>query len=142
MYTSLLTTICIASLILFSPLAVSLVTHRLDNITKSEQDSAIYRHVVLENGLGALLVSDPSAQKAAAAMDVQVGYFADPDNIPGLAHLLEHMLFMGTAKYPDEAEYLAFLTAHGGSANAFTATDHTNFHFEVSVDFLSDILDR
>ncbi len=38
----------------------------------------------------------------------------------GLSHYLEHMLFMGSEKYPDENEYDAFLTAHGGSSNAMT----------------------
>lgn len=33
------------------------------------------------------------------------GFFADPDEIPGLAHFLEHLLFMGTEKYPKENEY-------------------------------------
>ena len=31
---------------------------------------------------------------------VAVGQFSDPDSLPGLAHFLEHMLFMGTEKYP------------------------------------------
>lgn len=38
----------------------------------------------------------------------------------GLSHYLEHMLFMGSKAYPDENDYDAFLTAHGGSSNAFT----------------------
>ena len=38
----------------------------------------------------------------------------------GLSHYLEHMLFMGSAKYPNENEYDDYLTKHGGSSNAFT----------------------
>lgn len=38
----------------------------------------------------------------------------------GLSHYLEHMLFMGSERYPDENDYDAFLTAHGGASNAFT----------------------
>ena len=38
-------------------------------------------------------------------MDVNVGSMADPDDIPGLAHFLEHLLFLGTAKYPMEDDY-------------------------------------
>lgn len=38
----------------------------------------------------------------------------------GLSHYLEHMLFMGSEKYPDENEYDSYLTKHGGSSNAFT----------------------
>ena len=43
----------------------------------------------------------------------------------GIAHFLEHMLFMGTEKYPDENEYSKFLAAHGGSSNAYTAAEDT-----------------
>ena len=42
-----------------------------------------------------LLVSDPSTDKAAAAMDVHIGHMSDPPNLPGLAHFCEHMLFLG-----------------------------------------------
>lgn len=38
----------------------------------------------------------------------------------GLSHYLEHMLFMGSERYPDENDYDAFLTAHGGASNACT----------------------
>lgn len=48
-----------------------------------------------------LLVSDPTTERSAASMSVGVGHMSDPDNVPGLAHFLEHMLFLGTEKYPD-----------------------------------------
>ena len=55
--------------------------------------------VVLVEGetclLQVLLVSDPSTDKAAAAMDVHIGHMSDPPNLPGLAHFCEHMLFLG-----------------------------------------------
>ena len=38
----------------------------------------------------------------------------------GLSHYLEHMLFMGSTKYPDENEYEVYLTKHGGFSNAYT----------------------
>jgi predicted Zn-dependent peptidase len=53
-------------------------------------------------------------------MTVGVGSLSDPDSLPGLSHYLEHMLFMGSAAFPDENDYDAFLTRHGGSSNAFT----------------------
>ena len=39
-------------------------------------------------------------------MDVNVGQFSDPVDVPGLAHFCEHMLFLGTEKYPNENEYV------------------------------------
>lgn len=41
---------------------------------------------------------DEETDKASAAMDVNVGNFSDPEELPGLAHCVEHMLFMGTKK--------------------------------------------
>jgi len=65
----------------------------------------------MDNGLQAILVSDPSTEKGAASMNVHVGSFSDPPSVPGLAHFLEHMMFLGTQKYPDEARYLPPLPA-------------------------------
>ena len=56
-------------------------------------DDQRYRLLTLGNGLQALLVSDPSADKAAAACDVRVGSMADYEEVPGVAHFTEHMLF-------------------------------------------------
>lgn len=64
-----------------------------------------YRGLVLKNRLQVLLVSDSTADMAAAAMDVAVGHLHDPWDMPGTAHFCEHMLFLGTEKYPSENEY-------------------------------------
>ena len=113
-----------------------------DAIRKPELDERSYRSLVLSNKLEVLLISDAAADKAAAAMDVGVGHASDPDELPGLAHFLEHMLFLGTEKYPDEGSYQAFLTEHGGSSNAFTAFENTNFYFDVMQPHLHEALDR
>ncbi|XP_063697164.1 insulin-degrading enzyme [Culicoides brevitarsis] len=115
---------------------------RFANILKSEQDSREYRGLVLDNGLKCVLISDPTTDKSAAAMSVEVGYLSDPENIPGLAHFCEHMLFLGTKKYPDENEYTSFLAANGGTSNAATYADMTKYYFEVVPDKLDDALDR
>ena len=111
-------------------------------IERSPADSRDYRAVMLDNGLEALVVSEPGADKAAAALDVNVGSGDDPDDRPGLAHLLEHMLFLGTGKYPDAAEYGRFLAEHGGSGNAATSFAHTSFFFDVDASHLEGALDR
>ncbi|XP_071799391.1 nardilysin-like [Asterias amurensis] len=68
---------------------------------------------------------------AAAALCVGIGSFSEPDDIPGLAHFLEHMVFMGSEKYPDENSFDAFIRKHGGSDNACTDCERTTFIFEV-----------
>lgn len=117
------------------------VMKRYDNIIKSQEDKREYRGLVLENRLKVLLVSDPTTDKSAAGMDVNVGYLSDPDELPGLAHFCEHMLFLGTKKYPEENEYSKFLSEHGGFSNASTSTDHTMYYFDVLPEYLEKSLD-
>ncbi|CAI2355411.1 unnamed protein product [Caenorhabditis sp. 36 PRJEB53466] len=120
----------------------NIVLKRYDSIVKGAQDTREYRGLELTNGLRILLVSDPTTDKSAASIDVKVGHLMDPWELPGLAHFCEHMLFLGTAKYPSENEYSKFLSAHAGSSNAFTSTDHTNYHFDVKPEELPGALDR
>lgn len=115
---------------------------RVENIIKSQQDCREYRGLQLENGLKVLLISDPATDISAAAMCVRVGYMSDPDYIPGLAHFCEHMLFLGTEKYPDENDYSTYLSKNGGSSNAATYSDNTRYHFDVAPDKLDGALDR
>lgn len=102
-------------------------------VFSSPLDPRSFRAITLQNNLDVLIVTDSTSDKAAASMDVSVGSFSDPDNLPGLAHFLEHMLFLGTAKYPDEASYNNFLAENGGYSNAFTASENTNYHFQMVV---------
>uniref|UniRef100_A0A6N2MFF6 Peptidase M16 N-terminal domain-containing protein n=1 Tax=Salix viminalis TaxID=40686 RepID=A0A6N2MFF6_SALVM len=81
-------------------------------------------------------------KKAAAAMCVAMGSFSDPAEAQGLAHFLEHMLFMGSEEFPDENEYDSYLSKHGGSSNAYTEAEHTCYHFEVKREFLKGALRR
>lgn len=46
---------------------------------------------------------------AAASLSVKVGSFSDPADIPGLAHFLEHMVFMGSKNFPQENAFDEFL---------------------------------
>ena len=101
-----------------------------------------YRTLLLDNELKILLISDPTIHRAAAAASVGVGYLNDPQTRPGLAHFLEHMLFLGTQKYPDVDNFDRFLTLHDGESNAYTLDDQTNYHFQVSSDHLEGALDR
>ena len=81
-------------------------------------------------------------KRAAAALSVGVGHFCDPKELPGLSHYLEHMLFMGSDKYPDENDYDAYLTQHNGSSNAFTEEESTTYHFECAPHAFEAALDR
>lgn len=111
-------------------------------IVTSPNDKKVYRSLCLKNGLGVLLVSDSAATTSAVSMDVNVGQFQDPTECQGLAHYLEHMLFLGNKKYPVAGAFSEFLSSHDGSRNAYTSFENTNFHFSVHKDYLSEALDR
>uniref|UniRef100_A0A3P9NF68 Nardilysin b (N-arginine dibasic convertase) n=1 Tax=Poecilia reticulata TaxID=8081 RepID=A0A3P9NF68_POERE len=85
---------------------------------------------------------EPELMEAAAALCVGVGSFCDPDDLPGLAHFLEHMVFMGSEKFPAENDFDAFLKRHGGSDNASTDCERTVFQFDIQRKFFREALDR
>ncbi|XAR69465.1 Insulysin [Bertholletia excelsa] len=111
-------------------------------IVKPRTDNRLYKRIVLKNSLEVLLISDPETDKCAASMDVGVGSFSDPAGLEGLAHFLEHMLFYASEKYPVEDSYMKYVEEHGGSTNAFTANENTNYHFDVNADCFEEALDR
>lgn len=100
------------------------------------------RKIRLENGLEALLISDPETHESGAALAVAVGSWDDPQDRPGMAHFVEHMLFLGTKKYPEEEGYTRYLDEHGGNRNAFTMTDRTVYIFSVNNNGFTEALDR
>jgi secreted Zn-dependent insulinase-like peptidase len=112
------------------------------SLIKSENDQRSYRRLTLENQLDVLLISDPDADKAAVALDLFMGSYQNPEHTEGLAHFLEHMLFLGTQRYPLAGEYQTFISEHGGSHNASTSLEHTNYFFSIDADYLEDALDR
>ncbi|CAL1679205.1 unnamed protein product [Lasius platythorax] len=83
-----------------------------------------------------------NTKMAACGLCVGVGSFSDPPEIPGMAHFLEHMVFMGSEKYPQENDFDAFLSKRGGSTNAETDCEHTTFYFDVHEKHLVPTLDR
>ena len=74
-------------------------TERLtDHLEAPELDDRSYRVIRLPNKLEALLVHDADTDKASASVNVNVGSFSDAEDMPGMAHAVEHLLFMGTKK--------------------------------------------
>jgi hypothetical protein len=104
------------------------------DVMKPPPDDRQYKVAILDNGLRVVLCSDPSSNEAGAAMDVHVGACSDPREIPGLAHFNEHMLFLGTKSYPKEDSFEEFLSANGGSSNAYTASENTVYHFTLQAE--------
>ncbi|MEJ2045005.1 MAG: insulinase family protein [Reinekea sp.] len=112
------------------------------NIEVSANEDRIFKSIELKNGIKALLVSDADSDKAAAAINVFTGSWSDPDDIPGMAHYLEHMLFLGTEKFPDVDDYHTFIEQNGGRNNAYTSTENTLYYFDINATALEPALDR
>ncbi|QLQ82480.1 hypothetical protein HG537_0H02420 [Torulaspora globosa] len=86
----------------------------------------------LPNGIIALLISDPTESAIGCSLTVATGSYQDPEEIPGLAHLCEHMLLAGgSKKYPSLGLYHDMIAKNNGSHNAFTTGDQTTFYFEL-----------
>ncbi|MCV9879196.1 pitrilysin [Brenneria izbisi] len=111
-------------------------------IRKSEKDPRQYQAIKLDNGMTVLLVSDPQATKSLASLALPVGSLDDPNSQLGLAHYLEHMVLMGSKRYPKPEALSEFLKKHGGSYNASTASYRTAFYLEVENDALQPAVDR
>lgn len=113
----------------------------LEAIIKSENDSLIYNAFELNNKLKLIFIEDSKVTKSVCAIQVGVGAMNDPIEYQGLAHFLEHMLFIGSEKYPEPSHYSNFVTQKGGELNAWTNFVSTNFHHSIDSQFLVESLD-
>lgn len=103
-------------------------------------DKRDYEQFTLPNGMRCLVISDPTADKAAAAVGVGAGQLHD--TLPGIAHLTEHLLFLGTTRYPVENEYDRYLAEAGGHSNAYTDQELTCYYMDCQPSALEGALDR
>lgn len=115
----------------------------------SERDPRSYRVIERPDGMRLLFVSEPDARECAIAVTLRYGHFNDPKAIPGLAHLLEHLLFNGSQSYPEDNGIIQFADNHTGTVNAWTATEVSAYYlsvpphaFEESVARLQDMLQQ
>ncbi|WP_323744715.1 insulinase family protein [Pseudoalteromonas sp. PPB1] len=108
----------------------------------SNNDKRNYRHLTLDNGLKVLLVEDTSSNKAAASLAINVGHFDDPQSRQGMAHFVEHMLFLGTQSFPVRGEFSQFVSHAGGQSNAWTGTEHSCYFFDCRAALFAEALQR
>lgn len=126
------------SVIVFLPL----LAYGEGSVNKSPADDREYKIFTLKNGIDVITVSDPDLATSAATLSVGVGFFQDPENAQGIAHFLEHMLFMGSKKFPSPNEYMEFIQQNGGETNAFTAAEQTTYLFSINSSKFEPALDR
>lgn len=96
----------------------------------------------LPNSLRVTLRQVPGLKRSAAALRVAAGSHDVPLAWPGLAHFLEHLLFLGTERFPTDQALLAYVQSHGGQVNASTRERTTDFFFELPTSAFSAGLER
>lgn len=95
----------------------------------------------LPNGMTLRLIAVASHHAMSnVSLAVGAGYFYDPQDCPGLSHLLEHCMFMGSTQYRQPNAVIDQIESYGGNLNAFTSMEHTNYHLSVDHAFLYDAL--
>ena len=108
---------------------------------KSSNDNKTYHSFTLNNGLSVLIVESINSQKSACSLVVNTGSFDDPLDRPGFAHFIEHLLFNGNQTYPEPNLLNNYIAQHGGQCNAWTGTEHSNYHFDINAEYFHQALD-
>jgi insulysin len=109
-------------------------------IEKSRNDKREYEYIKLQNNLQCVIVTDVTDSMCGACLNVNVG--SVNEKIEGLAHFLEHMVFMGSKKYPDSNDFMSSINKNGGNTNAYTSDTDTNYHFTISPSEFMITLDK
>ena len=103
----------------------------MSNIEIPDNETRNFKGGQLENGIEYVSIEDKSMDKSFLIVSVNTGSIAENLEFQGLAHFLEHMLFLGSEKYPDESYFDEFVSKNGGYSNAYTDTYQTVYYFSV-----------
>ncbi len=106
-----------------------------------ENEDRIFKYGILPNKLKYTIICDKKSDKSNVVMSVRTGSLYEPLKYMGLAHFLEHMLFMGSKKYQTEDYFFAKLKEYGGSSNAYTDNYQTVYYFDILSNNLDKIID-
>lgn len=110
--------------------------HDPRRLPRSDARARLYQH---ESGPRTLLLPAPGS-RVTALLQVGVGSHDEPETRPGLAHLLEHVLFTGSERYPDDHHFARRIQGWNGRYNASTQDDTMAFFFTVDAEGLAPCL--
>jgi insulysin len=104
------------------------------DIFQTINDKRTVKGLILKNGIKIVLVSDKDIIDSSCSIAVNAGYLQD--EFEGTAHFLEHLLFMGSEKFPSQNEYHSYVSVCGGMDNAFTGDNITCYFLELESHFM------
>jgi len=106
----------------------------------------MFKKITLKNGLRIIIVPQKGTQAVTSLVLVGTGSKYENKKTSGISHLLEHLLFKGTKKRPNQISISEPLDRVGGIYNAFTGEDYTGYyakvdsrHLDLALDVISDI---
>ena len=112
---------------------------------QKKNGNAVYKKTVLPNGLRVITEKIPSVRSVTLGAWIDVGSRNEPEEIGGVSHLIEHMVFKGTKKR-NTKQIAASMESIGGNLNAFTSKEQTCYiarfldeHLDTAVDVISDL---
>jgi zinc protease len=120
-------------LIVHHPIATGFVSALLFFSGPALATGADPHEYVLSNGMKVLLVEVPKAPVATVQVWYKVGSRNEVMGRAGLSHMLEHMMFKGTARYP-KGSFSRLIRKNGGVDNAFTSQDFTAYFENLAAD--------
>jgi len=109
---------------------------------KSKLDTSDYQIGKLDTNVDFMIVTDPQVSKAAVGIGVSAGSWDNPTSLPGLAHFLEHLVFLGSERYDFASNWGEFIGKYGGMDNAYTDREKTVYYTELEHDGLFEVIDR
>jgi predicted Zn-dependent peptidase len=101
----------------------------------------LYQKTILDNGLRVLTSTMPHTHSVCIAIFIGVGSRYEPDNMAGISHFIEHILFRGTAKRPNARDISEAIEGIGGILNGATDKELTFYWCKVTRDHFADATD-
>src|ERR1051326_5270057 len=99
-----------------------------------------YERTTLHNGLRLLTKQMPEMRSASISFFFTVGSRFEADEIAGVSHFIEHMLFKGSRHYPTARSISEAIEGVGGIFNASTGKELTCYTARVPGDYLAEVL--
>ena len=99
-----------------------------------------YERTILPNGLRLLTTYMPGMRSASVAFFFAVGSRYEPEEIVGVSHFIEHMLFKGSLHYPTARHISEAIEGVGGTFNGSTSKEITSYTARVPGEYLSVVM--
>ena len=100
----------------------------------------LYQSFKLRNGMEVFVIPNKSIPAVSHMVWYRVGAKDEPAGKSGIAHLLEHLMFKGTERFP-KGEFSRIIAENGGQENAFTSQDFTAYYQNVPTAKLEQMME-